>query len=82
MTHYEVDSFLTKFKQLWIAGIEATLTIKSANGGATVALTAGLGPIPRLPHHAQHSRQHRGGSFLKQTQLKKLLKDPRSEKTS
>ena len=65
MSHCEVDSFLTKFKQLWHAGIEATLTVKTVNGGATIALTAGLGPIPGLPHHVHHSWQHRGAAYYR-----------------
>ena len=65
MSHCEVDSFLTKFKQLWHAGIEATLTVKTVNGGSSIALTAGLGPIPGLPHHVHPSRQHRGAAYYR-----------------
>ena len=69
MTHCEVDSFLTKFKQLWHAGIKATLIVKSTEVGATVELTAGLGAVPRPHHvpgyHSQPSRQHRGASYYR-----------------
>ena len=40
MAHCEVDSFLSKFKHLWHSGINATLTVKSTNGEATVVPTA------------------------------------------
>ena len=46
---FEVDSFVSKFKHLWNSGIDATLTVKSKNGKATVVLTADLGPLPGPP---------------------------------
>jgi hypothetical protein len=46
MAHFEVDSFLTKFKHLCHAGFKATLMITSSDGEASVVLTAGLGQIP------------------------------------
>ena len=57
MAHFQVDSFVTKFKHLCHAGFKATLTITSSDGEASVVLTAGLGPIP--PTQLQHDlRNH------------------------
>ena len=41
----ELTSFLTKFKQLCNAGLEASLLLKSKNGIASVSLEVTLGPL-------------------------------------
>ena len=56
MAHFEVDSFVTKFKHLCHAGFKATLTIASSDGEASVVLTVGLGPIP--PTQLQHDLRY------------------------
>ena len=62
--HCEVDSFVSKFKHLWHAGVKASLTIEAVNGQASVILSAGLGPIPPPVHpHGHHGlppHHHRG----------------------
>ena len=68
MAHFEVDSFVTKFKYLCHAGFKATLAITASDGEASVVLTASLGPIPPTPlhdvrHHGQPSRPHRGPAY-------------------
>ena len=63
MAFTELDSFLSKFKHLQFAGIEATLTIESKNGEAFVTLKAGLGHLQALvgfpPPHGYYDRPHR-----------------------
>ena len=49
MAHTEADSFVLKFKNLWHAGVKATLTFQSDNGEAFVTLKAGLGSLPPPP---------------------------------
>ena len=50
MAHYEIDSFVIKFKHLWCAGNKATLKIEAVDGQASVILMAGLGhPLHPMP---------------------------------
>ena len=60
MAHTEADSFVLKFKNLWHAGVKATLTFQSDNGEAFVTLKAGLGSLPPPPNQAGHAHVHRG----------------------
>ena len=63
MAHNEVDSFVTKFKYLWNAGIKATLTIETEDGEASVTLRSSLGTIPP-PFHVRHPPPYsRGPSY-------------------
>ena len=61
----EIDSFILKFKNLWQAGRNADLSIKSSNGKVEVSLSVQLGDAPPLPaRHQLHpsngpSRQRR-----------------------
>ena len=85
MACVELDSFLTKFKSLQFAGIEATLTVESKNGEAFVTLKAGLGylqpppdgfPPPRGYHgHGRHQRVHRGPAYFRRQERRKAAKD-------
>ena len=63
MTAAELDSFVTKFKNLWQAGLDAHLDAGSRAGQAWVSLRVGLGLHPaRRDHHRQKygpSRQRR-----------------------
>ena len=61
----ELDSFVTKFRNLCLAGFKATLTCEAVDGKASVTLKAALGPIPPSFHgHGQQPRhQHRGPSY-------------------
>ena len=53
---YEIDSFVQKFKNLWHAGRNASLCIKSVAGKAQVDLSVELGEAPRPPAHHFRSR--------------------------
>ena len=54
MIHSEIESFISKFKTIANAGINASLTIKTEDGKATVTLTAEVDVTPTfsspLPH--------------------------------
>jgi hypothetical protein len=75
MAHCEVESFVTKFKHLWHAGIKVSLTIEAVDGQASVTLTAGLGnlPPPLHPHgpHGQPFRHHRGPAYQRRQERRK-----------
>ena len=43
MANIEVDSFVTKFRQLWSAGYNATLTLDAVDGKVSVCLKSELG---------------------------------------
>ena len=67
MAYIEIDSFVQKFKNLWHAGLKATLNVETENGEAFVTLKAGLGysppplnfPVP----HGHVLRTYRGPSY-------------------
>ena len=59
MAHFEFDSFVTKFRQLWHAGFDATLKFDTNAGQAWVSLQAGLGHHPPLPHPSRPHPFHR-----------------------
>ena len=73
----ELDSFLSKFKHLQFAGIEATLTVESKNGEAFVTLKAGLGhlqpPVGFPPPHGYGvpRRVHRGPAYFRRQERRK-----------
>ena len=71
MAHCEVDSFVAKFKNLWYAGIKASLKIEAENGEASVVLSAGLGPPPS---QGQRIRQ-RGPAYSRRQERRKAAKD-------
>ena len=48
MDHYEIDSFVMKFKHLWHAVNKASFTIKAVDGQVSVILTVGLGRPPPM----------------------------------
>ena len=54
-TELELNSFLTKFKQLCNAGFEASLQLNSKNGYATVSLEVKLGALQSSPNATQSS---------------------------
>ena len=45
-----LDSFITKFKDLWRTGSHAKLTVTTHAGKAWVNLNVGLGRFPTRPH--------------------------------
>ena len=48
MAHKELDSFILKFKNLWQAGRNATLSFKSIDGRAEAHLSVELGDAPAI----------------------------------
>ena len=47
-SYYEIDSFVTKFKQLMSNGFKASLTLESEDGDVSVVMKAGLGCVKPL----------------------------------
>ena len=79
MAHCEVDSFVSKFKHLWHAGVKASLRIEAVNGQASVILSAGLGPIPPPDHpHGHHGlppRHHRGPAYHRRQERRRAARE-------
>ena len=79
MVHCEVNSFVTKFKHLWHAGIKASLRIEAVDGQASVVLSAGLGPIPP-PHnaygpHGLPPRHQRGPAYQPRQERRRAARE-------
>jgi len=83
MTHQEIESFLLKFRQLWHAGIKASLTIKADAGEATIELSAGLGKLPPpsmyppygdREHGRYPYRKRRGPSYERRQQRRQVAR--------
>ena len=55
----ELDSFVTKFKSLWITGQEAHLNVNSHGGQAWITLSVGLGSPPPTSPPSSSPPQHR-----------------------
>ena len=59
--HFEIDTFVSKFRNLWQAGRKASLTLESDAGKAWVSLYLDLGALPLSldqPQHQQSSRRN------------------------
>ena len=52
----ELDSFIMKFKNLWQAGRNANLTIKTIDGKVEANLSVELGDPPVLSRHFQYNK--------------------------
>jgi hypothetical protein len=65
MAYIEIDSFVEKFKNLWHAGLKASLTVEAEHGQASITLRAGLGSIPPPfhPPRPQTPRPYRGPAY-------------------
>ena len=75
----EIDSFVTKFKNLWHATFKASLTIESEYGQASVTLKTGLGFAP--PPFSYHNRQpprHRGPSYQRRQERRQAARTART----
>ena len=80
MAHFEIDSFVVKFKHLCHAGIKASLTLEAENGETVVSLKAGLGhlnapfavPSPHGYGHRLPNRQ-RGPAYQRRQERRKWL---------
>ena len=82
MAYCEVDSFVTKFKHLWYAGLKATLIIKALDGEATVEITAGLGYLPHptpppfhVPRHHDNFHSNRGPSYWRRQERRQAARN-------
>ena len=78
MAHYELDSFVGKFKYLLNAGIKASLKLEAEDGKASVILSAGLGPfLP--PLHGRHDglrlQRGRGPAYRRRQERRKAAWD-------
>ena len=73
MAHYEIDSFISKFRYLWSAGFKASLTLESSHGEATVTLKAGLG-FP-LPPPQSRFDQKRGPSYWRRQDRRRKARE-------
>ena len=85
MAHSEIDSFVTKFKQLLHAGLKANLSVEASGGEATVTLKACLGQLPthnfhEYPFHPNY--RHRGPAYKRRQQRRKAAQESTESKTS
>ena len=68
-TQCELDSFVTKFRNICSLGYNATLTISSKNGQAHVGLDIDLGflfpPPSSLPSQVSSTPRHRSPSYYR-----------------
>ena len=57
MAHNELESFVLKFKNLCLAGFEATLTFEAVNGQASVLFKSSLGVLQpnQVPGYHSHA---------------------------
>ena len=84
MAFNEIDSFIVKFKNLWHAGLKASLSIEAEQGQAHVTLKAGLGhiPPPFHPHDGQVHRQYRGPSYQRRQEKRQAARSAAAVITS
>lgn len=78
MAHIEIDSFVQKFKNLWHAGLKASLNVDAENGEASVTLKADLGYIPPPFHvlrpHGQPPRPQRGPAYQRRQERRQAAR--------
>ena len=75
MADAEIASFLTKFKYLCHAGINASLNLSSCHGKATVTLHAELGPLSKPLNVPQTSPQHRSPSYRRRLARRHMMRE-------
>ena len=73
MADAEIASFLTKFKLLCNAGVNASLNISSCNGKATVTLQADLGPLSK-PSIIPQTSPHRSPSYHRRIARRRMMR--------
>jgi hypothetical protein len=75
---FEATSFVTKFKDLWLAGHNASLLFETEAGEASATLRVALGAHPRKLHLPQRSPQE-PPRYVTPSQLRRLgsREDPR-----
>ena len=69
----ELDSFVTKLKNLWNLGISATLNVEVDGGKASIVIKADLGYLqPPLNNNSrQVSRSHRGPAYRRRQERRR-----------
>ena len=80
MANFELESFLTKFRCLSIAGYEATLNISCKAGQTYISLNANLGQLhSQYPSHINPTppgfnprRKHRGPAYFRRQMKRKI----------
>ena len=70
-TNFELNSFLTKFKQMCSAGYHATLQLRSENGRATVSFNVDLGELLLPPSISQLVRRRRSPGYYRRQEKRK-----------
>ena len=74
MVDAEIASFITKFKYLCNAGINASLNLSSCDGKATVTLQAELGTIPIPLNVAQTPPKHRSPAYQRRIARRQMAR--------
>ena len=72
MTAIELDSFLSKFKQLCSSGLDAHLEAGSHAGQAWVSLCVGLGQLPKS--HECHRQRKNGPARQKRRERREAVR--------
>ena len=67
MAHAEIDNFVSKFKSLLSAGVQASLKINALNNEVSVALEANLGSVIDKNYDLKNSPR-RGPSYYRRQQ--------------
>ena len=69
----EIESFLLKFKTLWKSGRDATLTMETHAGQASVLLRVGLGQAPKQYPNFPSPGKNRNGPARQRRRAKREL---------
>ena len=79
----ELDTFITKFHQLWRAGHTAHLDLDTHAGEAWVGLRVQLGPAPGPEHkHSSSPPQPRGPAYHRRQKRRRQSACDRAEPTT
>jgi hypothetical protein len=73
MAMAEIESFLLKFKTLWKSGRDATLTMETHAGQASVLLRVGLGQAPKQYPNFPSPGKNRNGPARQRRRAKREL---------
>ena len=79
----ELDSFITKFHQLWRAGHTAHLDLDTHAGKAWVGIRVQLGPAPGPAHkHSSPPPRRRAPAYLRRQERRRQSASERAEPTT
>ena len=81
MGHVEIDSFVSKFKMLWSAGVDASLNFESKPGEVFISLNCKVGrvlPPPAVPLSSVVPK-HRSPSYYRRQARRKASRECSSE---